>query len=349
MLIWWCSVQDQSKAHHWLLMPNSYIHWINILSIFYWSIETTTMSNSKKQTDDLSSNLNRNEYLFDEEKKMTIFFFKSNQIFIDLPWGLPLAFPSMPSFGSFPPLGLPTSNFPMLNSFNPLALSSVISNDSNNGTSAVSSWPTGLNNFDYNEYTKQLALLMNVFHEQKTPQIDQSNGKTSSSSSSKSKRANNPENHSSSSLHGKNSSSSNSNKTSTSRSKQSKTSTNSDSKTLDTLSFPSATSVSNSNPTFPFFLPPLLSQTSSTTTGTNNNLSSMTYPFSNLSSSLLNPAASLYPFLSPDWFSSSTLMDTFTGLSSQNSHGQWISLFVFNSIKIKFFQIQVNRHHNRQQ
>jgi len=37
--------------------------------------------------------------------------------FTNLPWGLPLGFPSMPAFGAFPPFGLPTHNFGSLNSF----------------------------------------------------------------------------------------------------------------------------------------------------------------------------------------------------------------------------------------
>jgi hypothetical protein len=79
-----------------------------------------------------------------------------------------------------------------------------------------------------------------------------------------------------------------------SRSKQSTTATtNNDSTMVDPMAFAAAAGL-----TFPYFLPSLLSQTPSTS-GTNTNPSA--YPFS----SLANPTAGLYPFLTPDWLTSS--------------------------------------------
>ncbi|CAF1575612.1 unnamed protein product, partial [Adineta steineri] len=37
--------------------------------------------------------------------------------FNNLPWSLPLGFSSLSPFGAFPGFGLPTPNFPSLNSF----------------------------------------------------------------------------------------------------------------------------------------------------------------------------------------------------------------------------------------
>jgi len=111
-----------------------------------------------------------------------------------------------------------------------------------------------------------------------------------------------------------------------------KTPTNhNDSTMLDPLAFATA----SGGLTFPYFLPSLLSQATSTT-GTNNNSSTNSttnYPFSSLSSSLMNPAATLYPFLSPDWFtSSSKFMDGFANLTSDKSIGNFTS-----NIQIIFF------------
>jgi len=102
---------------------------------------------------------------------------------LDLPWGLPLGFPSMPPFGAFPPFGLPTPNFSSLNSFAsstttgfpPPAASSLHSND----LPSTDAWSNGLSttntNIDYNEYAKQLGLFMNAFNEQpKQSEIDKS-------------------------------------------------------------------------------------------------------------------------------------------------------------------------------
>ena len=97
----------------------------------------------------------------------------------------------------------------------------------------------------------------------------------------------------------------------------SKTSTSTDRTLLDPMSLAAA----NSSLAFPYFLPPLLPQTSSTTSA-NNHSSSLNYPFSNLSSSLLNPAATLFPFLSPDWFaSSSQSIDGFANLAALKPTG----------------------------
>jgi hypothetical protein len=88
---------------------------------------------------------------------------------------------------------------------------------------------------------------------------------------------------------------------------------------LDPLAFAAAAAASGGLQ-YPYFLPSLLSQTS----GTNNN-----YPFSTLSSSLMNPSATLYPFLSPDWFtSSSKFMDGYTGLTSDKSSSNFPIHFV---------------------
>jgi hypothetical protein len=206
-----------------------------------------------------------------------ILFFLLINICLDLPWGLPLGFPSLSPFGAFPGFGLPTPNFPSLNSFasstTPTAFPpSLLSNDSTNPSTDI--WSNGLttpnNSIDYNEYAKQLGFLMNAFTEQetdksKTKQSDVSNGKKHDNNSRRS-----------------------------SRSKQSTTATtNNDSTMVDPMAFAAAAGL-----TFPYFLPSLLSQTPSTS-GTNTNPSA--YPFS----SLANPTAGLYPFLTPDWLTSS--------------------------------------------
>ena len=80
-----------------------------------------------------------------------------------------------------------------------------------------------------------------------------------------------------------------------------RTSTNNNPTMLDPLTF-AAAAAAGGGLTFPCFYPSLLSQTPSTATTSN----SSTYPFSTLSSSLTNPTAGLYPFLSPDWFTSSS-------------------------------------------
>ncbi|CAF3377823.1 unnamed protein product [Rotaria sp. Silwood1] len=298
---------------------------------------------TKKQQDDLASTFN------------------------NLPWGVPLGFPSMSSFGAFPPFGLPTPNFSPLNSFTsstttttpgfppPLPPTPLISNDPTNSTTTTATdlWSNGLStanmNIDYNEYAKQLGLLMNAFSKQ--PETDKS--KTSPTiKSSKSKHitsiSNTPpstdtindktsttkqidESHprptstSSSSTSSRRSSSNNLNKSSRSKTNRNTTnltaSTNNTSTILDPLTFATTNASTTGGFTFPYFLPSLLSQTtnSSSTTGTNNN-STTTYPFSSLSSSLVNPATTFYPFLSPDWFTSSTkFMDTFNNLTSDKS------------------------------
>lgn len=80
---------------------------------------------------------------------------------------------------------------------------------------------------------------------------------------------------------------------------------------LDPLAFAAAAAAAAASGglTFPYFLPSLLSQTPSTA-GTTANPS--TYPFSSLTSSLANPTAGLYPFLSPDWFTSPAALGNLT-------------------------------------
>jgi len=150
-----------------------------------------------------------------------------------------------------------------------------------------------------------------------------------------------PTSTSSSSTSSRRSSSNNPNKSSTSSSSRSKPTqnsnltsstktptTNNDSTILDPLTF--AAAAASGGLTFPYFLPSLLSQSASTTgTNTNPSTNSTTaYPFSSLSSSLMNPSAGLYPFLSPDWFtssSSSKFMDGFSNLTSDKSIGNFTS------------------------
>ena len=79
-----------------------------------------------------------------------------------------------------------------------------------------------------------------------------------------------------------------------------------DATTFDPLAFATATTAGLP---FSYFLPSSTSTTS--------------YPFSSLPSSLINPAASLYPFLSPDWFTSpSKFIDGFGNLPSTKSTGK---------------------------
>lgn len=97
----------------------------------------------------------------------------------------------------------------------------------------------------------------------------------------------------------------------TSTSTKPSTTTLPDSTTFDPLAFATATTAALP---FPYFLPAL---------NTNPSTSSTSYPFSSLPSSLINPAASLYPFLSPDWFTSpSKFIDGFANLSSAKSNGK---------------------------
>ncbi len=200
---------------------------------------------------------------------------------------------------------------------------SLLSNDSTNPSTSTDVWSNGLstanNPIDYNEYAKQLGFFMNAFTEQKQQETDKTknknfiqpsptikHSKTKQSHNSSSPDVNNGKKHddsrrSSSSSRSK--SSSNPPPPPSNLSSSTKTSTNNDSTMLDPLTFAAAAAAAAASGglTFPYFLPSLLSQTSSTT-GTNNNPS--TYPFSSLSSSLTNPTAGLYPFLSPDWFTS---------------------------------------------
>ena len=145
------------------------------------------------------------------------------------------------------------------------------------------------------------------------------------------------------------SSRSKSHQNSTSTSSSNKPSTSNDRALLDPVSLAAA----NSSLAFPYFLPPLLSQTSSTTTTTsaaaNNHSSSINYPFSNLSSSLLNPAATLFPFLSPDWFaaSSSKSIDGFANLASLKPTGNWfrnVPCSLKCIVDLSFFQHRTNLH-----
>ncbi|CAF0939581.1 unnamed protein product [Adineta steineri] len=276
-----------------------------------------------------------------------------------------MGFSSMPPFGSFPPFGLPTSNFPSMNSFAssttanfpPPPLPSLLSNDSTNSITS-DMWSNGLaaanTNIDYNEYAKQLGLLMNAFNEQSQlkPEVEKSKS-SSNVKSSKSKRSTPTTNSSplsssdiindktstskpideshhrptstSSSTSSRRSSSTNPKKSSNHNSNvtsSSKLPTNNDSSVLDPLAF--AAAAASGSLTFPYFLPSLLSQS----TGTNNN-SSTNYPFSALSSSLINPAAAMYPFLSPDWFTSSAssakLLESFNTDKSTESNSHQVS------------------------
>lgn len=136
--------------------------------------------------------------------------------------------------------------------------------------------------------------------------IDESHPR--STSTSRSSSSNNPNKSSSRSK-----STQNSNLTSSS-----KTPANTDSTMLDPLVFAAATG----GLTYPYFLPSLLSQP----TETANNNPTSTYPFSTLSSSLMNPAATLYPFLSPDWFTSS---NGFGSLTSDKSISNFMFKFFF--------------------
>jgi hypothetical protein len=92
-------------------------------------------------------------------------------------------------------------------------------------------------------------------------------------------------------------------------------STSTDPNMLDPLAFAAAAAAASGGLAFPYFLPSLLPQSSSATnanasSGTTTNPS--TYPFSALSTSLANPTAGLYPFLSPDWFTSASAMTNLT-------------------------------------
>lgn len=241
-------------------------------------------------------------------------------LILDLPWGLPLGFPSLSPFGAFPGFGLPTPNFPPLNSFAsssatafPPPHTSLLPND------ATNPWSNGsANPLDYNEYAKQLGLLMNAFTEQDT---EKSKSKTSVQSSPTTKHSKTKHSHTSASpdvTNGKKHNDSRRQSSSSSRSKSSTTtpstpkpSANPDPNMLDPLAFAAAAAAAAASGglTFPYFLPSLLSQSPSTAGATNN---PSTYPFSSLSSSLANPTAGLYPFLSPDWFTSPSALGNLT-------------------------------------
>ena len=320
------------------------------------------------------------------------FFLRMIIYFLDLPWGLPLGFPSMSPFGAFPAFGLPTPNFPSLNSLVPPTTPAFPpSTPSLSSTDPITDvWSNGLSNnaanMDYNEYVKQFGLLMNAFKEQ--PKQTENDGSkstkkkqksmfwlfflllaSSTAKASKSKRTT-AVNHTSSlssssdTINGKNSrtkhldeshprptstsSSSTSSQrssstkhptksstSSTTRSKPMQTSTSTKPSTIpdatttfDPLAFAAATTAGLS---FPYFLPSLLSPTSSSSLNTNSSTSTTpaaaaatpSYPFSSLPPSLMNPAASLYPFLSPDWFTSpSKFMEGFANLPSTKSTGK---------------------------
>ena len=92
------------------------------------------------------------------------------------------------------------------------------------------------------------------------------------------------------------------------------TPTTSDPTMLDPLAFAAAAAAAAASGglTFPYFLPSLLSQPSTSTTNAGATSNASSYPFSSLSSSLANPTAGLYPFLSPDWFTSASSMGNLT-------------------------------------
>jgi hypothetical protein len=226
---------------------------------------------------------------------------------------------------------LPAPNFPPLNSFASSSTTafppapSLLSNDSTNPWSNGSS--TNPNPIDYNEYAKQLGFLMNAFTEQETDKLKTKNpiqpsptikhSKTKQSHTSTSSDVTNGKKHDDSRRSSSSSSRSKSSTNPPPSSTNTKTSTNSDSNMLDPLTFAAAAAAAAASGglTFPYFLPSLLSQTPSTT-GTNSNPS--TYPFSSLSSSLTNPTAGLYPFLSPDWFTTPSTLGNLTPDSKQS-------------------------------
>jgi hypothetical protein len=281
---------------------------------------------TKKQQDELNSSFNSKVYL------VNCIVFIIRILFLDLPWGLPLGFPSLSPFGAFPAFGLPAPNFPSLNSFATSSATafppppSLLSNDSTNPWSNGSS-TSNPNPIDYNEYAKQLGFLMNAFTEQET---DKSKTKNSIQPSPTTKSSKTKSSHASSAspdvTNGKKhddsrrSSSSSRSKSSTnhSASTASKTSTtNPDPNSFDPLTFAAAAAAAAAGGglPFPYFLPSLLSQTPSAT-GTNTNPS--TYPFSSLSS-LANPTAGLYPFLSPDWFTTPAALGNLTPGKEKNN------------------------------
>ncbi|MCC7159944.1 MAG: hypothetical protein IT281_10465 [Ignavibacteria bacterium] len=161
--------------------------------------------------------------------------------------------------------------------------------------------------------------------------IDESHTRpTSTSSSSTSSRRSSSNHLNKSSRSSKPKPNTNSSSSSTAAAKIS--SNNNTAAMLDPLAFAAANIGATGGYTFPYFLPSLLSQaastnSSSTATGTNNNSSlnsATSYPFSSLSSSLMNPATTFYPFLSPDWFTSPTkFMDTFNNLPSDKTTGNF--------------------------
>lgn len=143
-----------------------------------------------------------------------------------------------------------------------------------------------------------LASSNNSTHKSTKSKQSSSTNITKSSSSSSESHVNN-KNGTSSSHRSKSSSSGKSHpNTNSSTSKSSTTNTNeSTSHNVTSTPGPLLDPLSLTS-TFPYFLPPFL-----TPSGTTN-------PFSNLSTSLLNPTASLYPFLSPDWFTSTLKTST---------------------------------------
>jgi hypothetical protein len=177
------------------------------------------------------------------------------------------------------------------------------------------------------------------------PSSDTVNGKTSTSKVSSESHPRPTSTSSSSTSSRRSSSTHNPNKSSTSsKTIQNSTSTKTptttattttDSTVLDPLAFAASGGL-----TFPYFLPSLLSQATSTNTTNPSTNSTGTYPFSSLSSSLLNPAATLYPFLSPDWFTSpSKFMDGYANLTSDKSNGNFYSqIFSVNLFSIFRFQ-----------
>lgn len=249
-----------------------------------------------------------------------------NVFILDLPWGLPLGFPSMPAFGAFPPFGLPTPNFGSLNSFASSSPTTPTTTTSGNTgafpppthpllpsdpTNSTDLWSNGLaaaaaaaaasatnSTLDYNEYAKQLGFLMNAFTEQQKVQETE---KPKSSPAVKSSK------HSSDVSNGKSSKSHDDHRrsSSTSRSKPSSNSSPSvsaaptptpDPSMLDPLAFAAAAAAaaaSSGGLGFPYFLPSALNNTGATPN-----------PFAGLA----NPTAGLYPFLSPDWFSSTSTL-----------------------------------------
>lgn len=147
-----------------------------------------------------------------------------------------------------------------------------------------------------------------------TPSSDATNGKTSKTHDDSRRSSSTSQQPTKSSSRSKQSSNPSPNLSSSTRTSTMTTPTTADPTMLDPLAFAAAAAAAAASGglTFPYFLPSLLSQSSTSTTNAGANSNASTYPFSSLSSSLANPTAGLYPFLSPDWFTSASSMGNLT-------------------------------------